>query len=81
MAGVPVSLNYGPVFTIAEKLGITMDHLFFTKVKIYETEALNCLHDKHKKEHCNEDKKAMCKLKYGDYLEWTCKNCKEINHA
>jgi hypothetical protein len=78
-AGGPFGLDYNVVDTRALAAGIPLNEAYYAKVKAYETAALDILNNREGKETCDEKKKAACRVLYGDTLEWTCKNCKEIN--
>ena len=77
--GCPFGLDYNVVDARALAADIPLNEPYYAKVKVYETTALNILNNREGKGVCDEKTKAACKNLYGDTLEWTCKNCKEIN--
>lgn len=67
---------------IAQGIGISVDRDFLLKVACYEREALRILGEKLDKDKddgvCNSHKKDECRIIFGDYFEWACKNCEEM---
>jgi len=74
-----IGLDYSPIIKVAESRNIPLSFIFYEKLKAYETTALDVINGRSGKEVCDEQKKESCRALYGDTLEWTCKNCKEIN--
>jgi len=72
------AFDYTPIFLIALARGIAFDGDFFRKIKIFETEALECLT---KRKNCTEEDKKKCRIQYGEYLEWACKQCEEMKNG
>lgn len=79
--GGAYGLDYNTMDRRSLARGMTLDAVYFAKVRAYELEVLAILNPPKNKDICTPDKKNRCRLEYGVYLEWACKNCKEINHA
>lgn len=69
---MPYGLDYGVVIEMAKALDIESDQTFFEKIRAFESEVLRIWKDKG---HCDEKQKERCKIEFGDFFEWACKNC------
>ena len=68
-------LDLNVIIEIAKSLNIETDRIFFEKISVYEREALKIL--RNKEDICDEEQKKKCKTEFGEYLEWSCKNCEK----
>jgi len=76
MIGTRISaLDYSVAYRTAEACGIPLTQSFIERLRFMEKEILARL--KTGEEGCTTEKKKSCAAIYGEYLEWTCKNCKE----
>lgn len=79
MDGTPYGLDYGVVIEMAKALDIERDQTFFEKVRAFEIEVLRIWKEKSDEEgHCDEKQKEKCKIEFGEFFEWACKNCERM---
>jgi hypothetical protein len=69
-------IDYNAVINIARALGIPLDHIFLSKLNLFEHQVLKILYGTDK-DTCNEQQKEKCRFEFGEFFEWACKTCKE----
>jgi hypothetical protein len=79
-AGV-FALDLTPILMAAERLGIPMTWTLLAKVQLYEETALSIFNPPQGEHSCSETQRSQCAIEFGEYLEWTCKQCKEMKRG
>ena len=69
-------LDFTVIIRMAKELGIAMGQVFFEKLRVYEKEAL-ILFRQGKEDVCDKKQKEICKMEFGEFYEWACKNCEK----
>lgn len=69
-------LDYNAVIRTANQLGISTGWQFFEKIRVYEAEALNVIRrGADAQNHCDEKQKERCRIEFGEFIEWACREC------
>lgn len=74
-------LDFSAIILIAQALDVETDYNFFEKIRILEAEILRIIAPDPSAGSgaCNKEQKEKCKVEFGEYLEWACKNCETQN--
>lgn len=71
-------LDYNVVIELARALEVEIDQTFLEKVRAFEHEVLRIWNEKDDKGRCDDRQKEKCRLEFGEFFEWACKNCEKM---
>lgn len=71
-SGGIIGLDITLLRQIAGDIGMKRTERFYERLSIFEAEVMKFIQGDSR---CDANQKEKCKIEFGEFLEWSCKNC------